>query len=283
MSAAESEDVEEDVEETAEEEVPEVDALETIIQADRFKTIIEVLQSVSSEAIFRLGREGLDVRMVGPANIYMIDLDVSASAFESVGEGQFAIGVNLDRLDDFLSKAQDDDLVHFVLDLETRRLGITFGNVDASIAGIDPDSVRQEPDLPEMDLVNEFECEAHHFQRANDIATLVSDHVKIEGDVDDECIRVEGEGDTDESSVELREELEWADVKENVYSLYSSGSSGSGIGSSTGYLTEALSVIPKDAELSVRFGDEFPIFMEWSFADGNASVIQMIAPRIENS
>lgn len=274
MSAAENEDVEE--------ETPEADALETIIEAGRFQQTIDVLQSVADEAIFRLGRDGLNVRLVDPANVYMADVDVSESAFESVGGGQFAIGVNLERLNDILRKADSDDLVHFTLNLETRKLRVAFGNAEMDIAGIDPDSVRQEPDLPEMDLVNEFECEASHLKRANDIATLVSDHVKIEGDVDDECIRVAGGGDKDDARVELREELEWADVKENVYSKYSSGSSGSGRGSSTGYLSDALSVIPKDAEVTVRFGEEFPIFIEWRYADGDATVQQMIAPRVES-
>jgi proliferating cell nuclear antigen len=269
--------------EEEEDQQPDADNLDTIIHAGRFKKIIEVLESVADEAIFRLGRDGLDVRLVDPANVYMAELDVTPGAFESVGDGQYAIGVNLNRINDYLSEADDSELVKFSLNLETRRLSIEFGNADAEIAGIDPDSIRQEPDLPDLDLVNEFTCEARHLQRANKIATLASDHAKLEGDVEDECIRISGDGDTDQATVELREELEWADLQEPVHSLYSSGTSGTGPGSSDGYLTDLLGVIPGDAMVEVTFGDDFPVYIEWSFADGHADVTQMLAPRIQST
>lgn len=246
--------------------------LSTIIEAGRFGDIINVLQSVSDECIFHLGRDGLGVTLVDPANVYMIDLDADASAFENTGDGSFAIGVNLSRLDEIVGKADSDQLLHFVLDLETRKFHVEFGNAEMNIAGIDPDSVRNEPDLPDLDLPNEFDVEAKHLQYADDICTMFSDHVDIQPDPDAEHVRFDADGDIDDGHVDLSEELEYAHIVEETESLYSTGDGG--------YLTDALGVIPSDVEVHVEVGEEFPLIMEWSFADDTVDVRQMIAPRI---
>lgn len=258
------------------------DELETVIQADRLQTVVEILRTADDECILTLGREGFAVRLVDPGNIYMIDLTLDPDAFESVGEGKFTIGLDLKKLDDILSKADPDHLVHLVLDVETRKFHIEFGNAELEVAGIDPDSIRDEPDLPDLDLPNAFECEARHTQRAIDICGLVSDHAYIEGDTDAECVRFRADGDIDDASVELADELEFGDVREDVASLYGITSQSSGVGSSTGFLSEATGVIPKDAVMNVQFGHEFPVIIDWSFTEGAGEVQQIIAPRIES-
>ena len=254
------------------------DTLTTAIEAGTLQQTVDILLSVANECIFNLGRDGLTVRLVDPANVYMADVTLSDDAFERVGEGQFAIGVNLDRLDDILGKADGDDVVELVLDLETRKLHLEFSNVEMDFAGIDPDSVRAEPDLPDLDLPNEFESQAKHLQRAVDICSMVSDHASVHGDLQDECIRLTAEGDVDDARVELREDLGFADIREDASSLFSIGE---GSSRSPGYLDEALGVIPKTTPTSVTVGEDFPIWIEWEFADGAGQVTQMIAPRID--
>ena len=254
------------------------DTLTTAIEAGTLQQTVDILLSVADECIFNLGRDGLTVRLVDPANVYIADVTLSDDAFERVGEGQFAIGVNLDRLDDILGKADGDDVVELVLDLETRKLHLEFSNVEMDFAGIDPDSVRAEPDLPDLDLPNEFESQAKHLQRAVDICSMVSDHASVHGDLQDECIRLTAEGDTDDARVELDEELGFADVREDASSLFSIGVDSS---VSTGYLDGALGVIPKTTPTSVTFGEDLPIWIKWEFAEGAGQVTQMIAPRVD--
>ena len=256
------------------------DTLTTVIEAGTLQQTVDILLSVADECIFNLGRDGLDVRLVDPANVYMVDLQLSSDAFESVGDGLFAIGVNLDRLKQILGKADSDDIVELVLDTETRKLHLEFSNVEMDFAGIDPDSIRSEPDLPDLDLPNEFESEAKHLQRAVDICQMVSDHATVGGDLDAECIHLTADGDTDGASIELDEELGFADVREDASSIFSIGGSTSNL---NGYLDEALGAVPKTTAVSVTFGEEFPIWIEWEFADGSGQVTQMIAPRVGRS
>lgn len=257
------------------------DTLTTVIEASKLQTAVDILLSVADECIFNLGRDGLDVALVDPANVYMAELSLSESAFDSVGDGHFAIGISLDRIDDILGKADADDLIELVLDLETRKFHIEFGNVEMDIAGIDPESVRQEPDISEIELPNRFDAESRHVKRAVDICKMVSDHAAIEGDTDAECIRFQADGDIDDAQVELTDELAFADVTEDVSSLFSIGTT-TGAGPTNGYLDDALKPVPKSTEVTVRFGDEFPVFIEWEFADGDGEVVQMIAPRIKS-
>jgi proliferating cell nuclear antigen len=254
------------------------DTLTTAIEAGTLEQTVDILQSVADECIFNLGRDGLDVRLVDPGNVYMADLQLSSNAFERVGDGLFAIGVNLDRLKQILGKADSDDIVELVLDTETRKLHLEFSNVEMDFAGIDPDKIRAEPDLPDLDLPNEFESEARHLQRAVGICQMVSDRATVGGDLDPECIHLTADGDTDDARVELDEELGFADVREDASSIFSIDEASGG---SSGYLDEALGVIPKTTPISVAFGEEFPIWIEWEFADGSGQVTQMIAPRVE--
>jgi hypothetical protein len=122
------------------------DTLTTAIEAGTLEQTVDILLSVDHECIFNLGRDGLEVRLVGPANVYLADLQLSSEAFGRVGDGRFAIGVNLERFENILDKADSDDIVELVLDTETRKLHVEFSNVEMDFAGIHADTIRAEPD-----------------------------------------------------------------------------------------------------------------------------------------
>src|SRR5699024_12344154 len=84
-----------------------------------------------------------------PANVGMVDLTLSADAFESYEADGGVIGVDLSRLQDIASMAGNDDLVHLELDEETRKPHISIDELRYTPALIQPQSVRQPPDVPE--------------------------------------------------------------------------------------------------------------------------------------
>lgn len=259
-----------------ESDVPEAGALDVIIEAGRFQTTLDILQSVDGEAILRMGRDGLDVAIVDPGQHYMVHYDAAPSAFEHVGEGMFPIGTYLERLEDAISKASDDTLVKLGFDEETRKLNVEYTtenvSVDVNIAAIDPDSIRSEPDMPELDLPNTAELTAGQFTDAVDVADMVSTHVAIEGRPHDEEVAFTASGDTDDAHVSFgADELEdqYADVREGVHSTFG-----------LVFLKDIASVVPKDATLELQFGEEFPLFVSYTFAGGDIEVLHMVAPRI---
>lgn len=251
---------------------PTVDALTAIAEAGTLDKTVEIVDSVADESVMRFGREGYRCVLVSPSNVYMARVHLSEGGFETVGEGMFPAGINHEAFADYIGKADDGQLVNLSFDAETGYLNVAFGPFDRDFALIDTDSIRKEPDIPELELSNTFEIGGEMLKDVIDVSQMTSDHVKIEGDPNDECVRFVADGDTDTNTATLDEELGFADVKESCHSLVS-----------LDYLEDAVKVIPKSATVEVRFGDEFPVKLFWEYADGNGQVEQMIAPRVTSS
>ncbi|MFB6128811.1 MAG: DNA polymerase sliding clamp, partial [Halorhabdus sp.] len=140
-----------------------------------------------------------------------------------------------------------------------------------TLALIDPDSIRAEPDIPDLDLPARVVLEGADLDRAVRAADMVSDHVALLVDADDEVFRVHAEGDTDDVDLELERDdlidLEVGDA-DSLFSL--------------DYLKDLNKAIPKDAEVELLLGESFPAKIKFEYADGAASVTQMLAPRIQS-
>jgi len=282
MAAAEA-DAEDAADDEATPETETVDDMTVIVRAEVIQNVIDQLLTVVDEAIVRIGYNGLSVAAVDPANVAMVDLEVEPAAFESVGDGMFPIGLNLQRLDDYIDGASGSEPVKLSIDAETRSMNIEHTNVEVEMAGINPDAIRGEPDIPDIDHSAEFSVDAKVFRDAVDNADLVSDNVRFEADVEDEALAVSAEGDTDEiRTVFDSDDLVTANFEEGVASLFSveyliGGSKG---GSKYKGMLKPLS---SGTDLTGKLDDEMPIFLEYEFADGYGSVQMMLAPRIESN
>ncbi|WP_096390272.1 DNA polymerase sliding clamp [Halopenitus persicus] len=237
-------------------------------------TLQDALGSVSvlvDECKIRLNEEELAIRAVDPANVGMVDLSLEAAAFESYEADGGVIGVNLARLQDIAGMANSGDLVHLELDEETRKLHIEIDGLSYTLALIDPDSIRQEPDIPELDLPAEIVLEGAQIDRGITAADMVSDHIRLRVDEAAEAFSIEAEGDTDDVDLKLeRDDLIdlTAGPADSLFSL--------------DYLKDMNKAIPKDAEVVVELGEEFPVKLHYSFAEGLGNVTFMLAPRIQS-
>jgi len=242
-----------------------------IVSADTLGAALDSVGVLVDECKVRLEAEGLTIRAVDPANVGMVDLELSAAAFESYETDGGVIGVNLDRLEDIVGMADSGQLIHLELDEETRKLHISLDGLEYTLALIDPDSIRQEPDLPDLDLSSEIVIEGADIARAVTAADMVSDHIALGVDPAAEQFYVDAEGDTDDVHLELgREDLIDLSPGE-ARSLFS-----------LDYLKDMNKAIPKDAEVTVELGEEFPVKMHFGFAEGDGHVTFMLAPRIQS-
>ena len=242
-----------------------------IVSADTLRTTLDSVSVLVDECKIHLEEDGLEVRAVDPANVGMVDLTLSASAFESYETDGGVIGVNLSRLEDIAGMADADQLVHLELDEETRKLHIAIDGLEYTLALIDPDSIRQEPDLPDLDLAAEIVIEGRNIDRAVTAADMVSDHIALGVDEAGEFFYVDAEGDTDDVHFELdREDL--IDLTAgDAHSLFS-----------LDYLKDMNKAIPKAAEVTIDLGEEFPVKLHFDIAEGDGSVTFMLAPRIQS-
>jgi proliferating cell nuclear antigen len=237
-------------------------------------TLRDALDSVSvlvDECKIRLEEDELAIRAVDPANVGMVDLSLDAAAFESYEADGGVIGVNLARLEDIAGMANSGDLVDLELDEETRKLHIQMEGLSYTLALIDPDSIRQEPDIPDLDLPAEIVVEGQQLDRGIKAADMVSDHIRLRVDEDEPAFYIEAEGDTDDVDLRLAEtdliDLQ-AGPADSLFSL--------------DYLKDMNRAIPNDAEVRVELGEEFPVKLHYEFAEGLGTVTFMLAPRIQS-
>jgi proliferating cell nuclear antigen len=242
-----------------------------IVSADTLRTALDSVSVLVDECKIHLEEDGLAIQAVDPANVGMVDLSLSATAFESYEADGGVIGVNLSRLEDIAGMAEAGQLVHLELDEETRKLHIAIDGLEYTLALIDPDSIRQEPDLPDLDLPAEIVIEGRDIDRAVTAADMVSDHIALGVDADAEHFYVDAEGDTDDVHLELdREDL--IDLQAgDAHSLFS-----------LDYLQDMNRAIPKDAEVTMELGEEFPIKMHFDIAEGEGAATYLLAPRIQS-
>lgn len=235
------------------------------------QALVETFDPLVSEVKMHFNDEGVQVRAIDPANVGMIDATLAADAFESYDSpGAVTQGINLKRLDERLGVGDSGDLANLSLDMETRKLNVDVGPISQAMALIDPDSVREEPDLPDLDLPNTVVLTGAQLETAVDAVGMVSNHVEIKADDGD--IVFAGQGDIDETTVRYGAgDCIDSDVTEDVASLFSQE-----------YLDGFVDPMPADAEVEVTFGDEFPVWIEWTAVDGHLDVTMMLAPRISS-
>ncbi len=238
------------------------------------ETLQETLDSVSvlvDECKIRLEETEVSIRAVDPANVGMVDLTLDADAFESYQADGGIIGVDLTRLENIAGMADKGQLVELELDEQTRKLEIRIDGLEYTLALIDPDSIRQEPDIPDLDLPAEISLAGGEIDRAVTAAEMVSDHIALGVDAETEVFYVDAEGDTDDVHVEMTADDLIGLESGPAHSLFS-----------LDYLADMNKAIPKDAEVTVELGEEFPVKMHFNIAEGNGRVTYMLAPRIQN-
>ena len=282
MAAAEAdaEDAADD-EATPETETEPAEGMTVIVRAEVLQQVVDQLLTLVDEAIFRIGYDGLSVAAVDPATVGMVELEVEPGAFESVGDGMFPIGLNLQRLDDYIDGASGAEPVTLSYQPETRAIVIEHTNVEVEMAGIDPDAIRDEPEVPDLDHSVEFTADAGVLRDAVENAELVSDHVELEAVVDDRELVVSGLGDTDSIETVLGpDELPEANFESDATSMYSLAYLVGGSKKGTKYMG-LIKPLSADTELRVEFSEEYPVKMHYDFADGFGHVTVMLAPRIQ--
>nr|WP_275039342.1 MULTISPECIES: DNA polymerase sliding clamp [Halococcus] len=269
-----NEETEEEAEREEEESLPtgNVGRFEAAIEVGHLQEVIDAAHAIVDECRIHLDTDELVIRAVDPANVAMIDENVSADAFEAYDTDCGEIGINLERLDEVVGIADNnDDLVQFDLDPKTRKLDVQVNAVEYTLALIDPESIRAEPDIPDLDLPATVSMDEAEFKRAIRAADMVSDHITLQVDEREECFIANAEGDTDDVDLELSgDDLEDADWG-SAYSLFS-----------LEYLKDLRKPIPSDTVVRMQLGEEFPIKLTFELADGAVDVEFMVAPRIQS-
>jgi len=253
---------------TAEDESPNKHT-EFIVEAGTFDEFLEIVGAVVDEAILHFEEDGLDVTAVDPAGVCMVETTLDAESMESYQAGGGQIGISIDRLQDIAGLASADGLLTLSLNPDTRKLDIVGEGFDYEYATIDPQNIRQEPTIPDLEHTSEIVIDADDLERVETGAGMLEDHIRFETTTDGPVLQVEADGDTDKLRFEFSEnQLEAVDALDDVGSLFS-----------LNYVDNVVS--PMAGPVTTRLGDQLPVRFEFEAASG--PVTYLIAPRIERS
>ncbi|MDY7081363.1 MAG: DNA polymerase sliding clamp, partial [Halobacteria archaeon] len=234
------------------------------IKAGLLKSAVDTVNVLVDECKVRIDEDGLGIKAVDPANVGMVELDVPADSFEAFDADEELLGLNLTRFKDIIGMANKGDTVELELDEETHKLKIRIDGLKYTLSLIDPDSIHQEPNVPDLDLAGEVVVAGQEIKRGVKAAGMVSDHMAF--GIEDGAFYMSAEGDTDDVRVELGDD--------DVISIESDGDARSLY--SLDYLDSMSKAIPGDAQVMLEIGTDYPVKMNYELADGEAKVTYLL-------
>lgn len=241
------------------------------VSAPVIQETIEIVEALVDECRLHFTEDSLQIRAVDPANVAMVDLELDAAGFETYNGTNQTVGISIERFSDIAGMAESDQLMKLQL-REDRRLNVSMGGLSYNVALIDSESVRDEPDIPDLDLSSRVTLEGAEIDRGVTAADMVSQHIRLSTDEAEETFRISATGDTDDVELELDREEDLINMQagpaDSMFSL--------------DYLKEMVSPLKPTAAVTADLGEEFPAKFHFEYAEGDGTVTYMLAPRIQN-
>lgn len=245
-----------------------------------FKPFVNAVATVADEVKLQVTEYGLEVQVVDAANVFMGDVFLSADAFDTYTvESETQLGVNVKELKKLIRRARKGAGDNLTLSLRERELTATvsrgYENHDVVSQGtmdlIDSDSIRSEPDMPDLDRSVDVTVNAPPLVDALSYGVGVADYVElsVKGvNQHTNALYIGGETDTRKESAAISN----VDAEQTASSLYSAD-----------FMTAILDSISKvdPAEITVVYDAEFPITFDMERDGVPMHVRYMLAPRIK--
>jgi len=252
------------------------------IQTDgaTIKPLLNAIAVVGDSARLHIDEGGLSACLVGPANVFMGDISLSASAFDEYEcESESVIGVNISELQTLVRRARkrsDDTLQlsinqHEITAIVSREYNQRDVVSKGTMQTADPESLRSEPNGTDLDFPAAFVIEQDPLIDAMSYGISSGDKaVKFEtaGDDEDRCeLYISGESDNREETVAITDLASPL----GITSMYSAD-----------YISKvetAIKAVDSDA-VNILFGSEYPIRFTMRSLDAPLSAVYTVAPRV---
>jgi proliferating cell nuclear antigen len=240
------------------------------IKSERLKDTAEVLSAMVHEAKLKLMPQGISVNAVDPANVAMVSIDLAKDAFDSFEATDGELGIDIVKLNHIMEMANKEDIIKLELDENAHKLVISMRGLAYTMSLLDPSSIRKEPKIPSLDLPAHITLKGEDFKRAVKAAEKVGDYMNI--GVKGEVFFMESEGDTDKVLMEVTKE-QLVDITPcEVTSLFS-----------LDYLSDISKTAGRASQLTLDVGKDYPIRINFPFAEGHGQALYMLAPRVESA
>jgi len=238
-------------------------------KADTLKELVAIVSTLVDEAKFSITPDGIQLRAVDPAHVAMVDLKLNKEAFEEYKAEDSELGIDVAKLDQFLRLAKTGEAIDIVNDEEKRRLNVAVGNTTKRMSLIDTTGM-SEPKVPNLNLPAKVSMKIEDIAQGIKASESVSDHIALT--VTSDSFEMVCEGDTDQVQMKLsKDQLLELVCEDKVKSLFP-----------LEYFSNMMRAIPSQSKITLNLGNDYPVKIEFQIANGNGSVVYLLAPRIES-
>lgn len=249
------------------------------------RDMIKPVGVIADECRLNISPEGLSVKVVDPANVAMIDLNLPKEVFH---EGEYMVDetlqVGLDVLNylSLFEGADDNETAELSIELyeekgeQKHRLILKIADIfEQTLNLMKPDEVRKNPIIPTLNLRAEIKVSKEFLKRCFDAAAKAGDYIRIQAhDLPNTrpWFIMETDGDTRKFKVDMKSGVEINSQSPEVMlkSLFS-----------LDYLYNMVKGIGDGEIIKMHLDDDYPLILDFKVLDhGQASFL--VAPRVES-
>ncbi|MCD6163141.1 MAG: hypothetical protein J7K40_12110 [candidate division Zixibacteria bacterium] len=241
--------------------------LDFSLPARQLNAVLKALWAVGNECVLQVSDRGIKIRMIDPSNAAMVVVDMAPATFISFDGEEGDIGIDIREVMEKTVTFDADTVLKASFDEYNKRLVVEGEGARYGIKTIALSSVRKVPDIPDLDLPLEVEIDANRFRQMTKRAGLVSDHITIGHNAEEEFF-VSSESDMNNFRQGTIDHPITIIYKSDIATLYSLD------------MLEPMAKIISDT-VNIRIGRDLPIIM--SFVLENVDVTYLLAPRIEKA
>jgi len=217
------------------------------------------------EVRIRADPDGLRAVLVSGDHTYMADVTLGSASLVGYSGSGAELGFDLAKLAEFAKVARPAAAVRIRFDAAEDRVYLTTGNVTRTCATLDVEGVVW-PKVPQLTPATRAVVPAAALAAAVDGSCRVSDHAFLA--TDGENVTVAGSGESDDCAAHLTAEAARGAGK-SLYPLDT--------------LSAVLKALKRAGDLSLEWGDDYPLRLSFRFAGRDAGVAgsYILAPRID--
>lgn len=262
--------------------------MEATVSPSQLRTCLEAPATLVDECRIHVRDDDLYISAVDEATVGMVETSINVDAFSEFSEsGVDLIGVRLSRLLDALElfenllrtveQTTDSDndgksTIEIEVDMEAKALRLSGAGEEVNIGLLDPDSIRDEPDINDLETSIEMLVQEDRFDQCVAAANQFGDE-EMSIKATDQKVKFSAEADLDSWDTVLREEDFGIEAlsAETSHAMYS-----------LDYLRNIATAIPDETILKLMLGHQKPMKIAFEFPNDLGSNVFILAPRIKS-
>ena len=244
--------------------------LKATIDADILKESIDAISALVTECRLHTDENGISTRAVDTANVAMVSLSLKKEAFSAFESTKNELGLDIAKLKNIFGMMGKNEPISLELPENGQKLRVSFEGYRYSITLLDPNTIRKDPNPPNIDLPGKVVLSGNDLYNSIKAASVVSDKIALGIDPAQQIFYMAAEGDTDHIRKEYgKNEVTFLNNVE-ARSLFS-----------LDYLKDMGKVMSRAEEVEVSIGIDHRVKFASYIAGGKGYVEYLLAPRIE--